>query len=241
MKTFPISQKTGPMHGRKTLCCAMVLSLFGCGLSAAATLVSYTFPTSTALETGSAYAPITSGNLTASNITNPGNNLTLITVGSFGYPSTVFTVDPDGNTSANLGIYLSFTVTAGAGVSLDLTSVTLQAARGGGALGRGFTIRTSADGFASDLIFSPTSNTDLPTQRPNFTDYSVDLSGVLFNNVTTSLEFRIYPFTGADAQTIDFDNINLIGDVIPEPSTALMGLGTVCMFGFSRRRSDKSK
>jgi hypothetical protein len=225
----------------------LALALFAiataCTASQAAALFTYDFNgTSTNAETGTQYAPssVVAG-LTASNVTDSSGNLTL-TIGSgtaVGYVNNFLLVNPNGVTSLNSTFYFGFTVTPDSGMTLNLDSLTLDAARAGGST-RGFQIRSSADGFVGNLVISP-SSAILSSQRPTYTSYTVDLSGAAFDSVAaTSLEFRVYPFGGTNL-FIDYDNITLNGAVsssaIPEPSTvALLAGFSILVISAARRR-----
>lgn len=148
----------------------------------------------------------------------------------------ILRVFPAGNTNetaatANDG-YFEFTVEADGGASLDLHSLVFDAARGGGGT-RGWGVRTSADGFLSLL------DTDtIPTQRPTFTQFTVDLSDAMFQGVGDPLTFRVYVFSPGDGSTVEFDNLRLVGSLtsVPEPATATLGLMALGGMMLRRRR-----
>ncbi|HEX7010476.1 MAG TPA: PEP-CTERM sorting domain-containing protein [Phycisphaeraceae bacterium] len=224
---------------------SIALSLTGCAAASALTmsasaapidLVKYEFASLNANETGPGYeATVTSG-LSATDIGDTSGVINT-RIENLGYSSApVLTVDGIATTSFSDAVYFSFTVTPDSGNTLNLDSLTLDAARGGGSRPRGFVVRSSADGFTTDLAVNPNTNTDLPTQRliDFFTTYTVDLSDPAFDAVAGPLEFRIYVFSPGTGSAIDFDNITLHGEVVPEPaSLALLGLGGL---GFLRRR-----
>lgn len=231
-------------HKLSKLTLALFAAAAACTASQAATLFTYNFNgTATNVETGTQYAPssVVAG-LTASNVTDSSGNLTL-SIGSgtsVGYANNFLLVNPNGATF-NSTFYFGFTVTPNNGMTLNLDSLTLDAARAGGSA-RGFQIRSSADGFASNLSISPGS-TSLGSQRPTYTNYTVDLSGTTFDSIaSTSLEFRVYPFGGTNI-FIDYDNVTLNGAVsasaIPEPSSValLAGVSILAVSAARRRRT----
>lgn len=117
--------------------------------------------------------------------------------------------------------YFTFSITPNPGRIMSLTSLDFNATRGGGATPRGYGVRSSANGFASDL-----STADLDTARPTWTPISVDLSGPGFQNLTsaTTLTFRFYSYAPSPGQSIDWDDFTLNGTVtvVPEPASGLL-------------------
>ena len=202
----------------------------------AAVLVGYDFgssPGAGTLEATTELSGVSGSAIGVGNVSSSGAVAT-----GLGFDSPVFQINPPINTTnaaeavAN-GTYFSFTVTPDALMTIDLTSLTFNAARGGASEPRGFAVRSSVDSFASDLLTA-----DVPTIRPGFTDFSVDLTGAEFDNLTTATEFRIYIFSPLSGNSIEFDDLALNGDIatVPEPSAlALFGLGFVYFVGFRRR------
>lgn len=190
--------------------------------SAEAALVQYTFPTDTTSETGASYAATTSEGVTASALTDGGG--LVMTVETLSYANPVLRVSdlnltappPDGATAST--DFFSFTITPLAGYDVDLTDLTLDAARGGATTARGYAIRTSADGFLNNIYTH-----EVATQRPTFDPEVIPLSAAAFQNLIAPLTFRVYIYSTGTTATLEFDNITINGTV-PEPST-LMGLG----------------
>jgi hypothetical protein len=130
-------------------------------------------------------------------------------IGSSGYPTDPYTHSPGiGNTSLDPNIYYTGTVDAGAGPPLGtLLRVALLAARGGSSTPRGFHMRTSVDGFTTDVYASA-----LPTQRPMWTSYDFALNVPVTG---TGVEVRVYPYVAGAEQDVDFDEITLtFGEII---------------------------
>lgn len=127
---------------------------------------------------------------------------------------------PASTTTAALAVtnnsYFSFTATPTAGFSISLTSLTFKMARGGAATPRGYAVRSSADGYASNLATA-----DIVTQRTTFTDVSVDLSGVAFQGLSSAITFRIYVYAPANTNSLDFDDVVLNGSVSAGGSASL--------------------
>ncbi len=227
----------------KLLLAPFLACVASCLTTQAAVLVGYDFNGSaTNNETGSQYAPSTiAGGLTASHVTDLSGNLT-ISIGngsSVGYADNFLLVNPEGVTTFTPTSYFGFSITPDENMELDLDSFTLDAARAGGST-RGFQVRSSADGFTNDLTVTPDSSS-IGSQRPNYTSYSVDLSGLDFDSITSTLEFRIYPFGGTNIY-IDYDNYVVNGTVsaIPEVSTCslILGLASLgALLALRRRRN----
>jgi hypothetical protein len=97
---------------------------------------------------------------------------------------------------------------ADAGHTLDLANLTFSAGRGGEAgLPRGWALRSDVDGFTNSI-----DTQDVPTTRPVFTDFQVDLSGPGFQNLT-EVTFRIYTYVDGGGRSVDYDFITINGTV----------------------------
>jgi hypothetical protein len=140
----------------------------------------------------------------------------------------VFQLSPTATTAEAAvaeNIFFQFTVTPNIGFEMDLSSLTFGVARSGGSTPRGWVLRSSVDGFATNLATAT-----IPTVIPTFTPESVDLSGAQFQNLTAATTFRFYVYSPSPASNLNFDDIVLNGSVtnqkIPEPGTvALVLLG----------------
>lgn len=136
-------------------------------------------------------------------------------------------------TNAN---YFSFTVTPDAGQMISLTNLTLQGRAGGATTPRAFYVFSSASGFSSpDLLLSATTGGGGLTTT--LADYTVPLSSPEFQNLTGSVEFRIYVQLPSGTSGVNFDNIVLNGTVtaVPEPAALTLIIATGC-FGFALTR-----
>lgn len=141
-------------------------------------------------------------------------------------------------TAFSNGWYFDFNFQVAPDMMVDLTQLTFQAARGGSSTNRGFGVTTSLTGHSQANVIS--SVTNIPAERPAFTNYTVDLTVPAFaeafqglTSETGPVSFRFYIFASGNTQRVDFDNIMLSGNVtaIPEPSAfallGILGLGVV--------------
>jgi hypothetical protein len=141
----------------------------------------------------------------------PGEAFILDRDPAYGRP--VLRIDPgDGASSAAAAVaggkYFEFTVMASPGFVLAPESLTFLSARGGGAEPRGWVLRSSADGFASNIDSQP-----VPSQRPDLVTFIVDLSNDVFQGVQ-AMTFRIYSFVPSGGQSVEYVDVTLNGDVI---------------------------
>lgn len=176
-------------------------------------------------QMGSADAQIQdAGGLMAAGPLTPGAGLGLFALSaSLGYASDpVLQVNYNTTGTTNLAqaiannSYFSFTLTVGANLTdLDLTSLTFNGARGGGATPRGYGV---------DVILPDTSvvqvkgETAFATQRPTWSPQSIDLSGVTgLQNLTAGQQvtFRIYHFSPTTGNSSEYDDITVKGNISP--------------------------
>jgi hypothetical protein len=196
----------------------IVLPVVGAGLARGDVLVLYDFPIPTmdpTERTGPGFAPgFVDPNVGASDV-SLSDNLPVPTEPfiadrdpSYGRP--VLRIDPgDGATNADEavagGTYFQFTVTANPDVLLALDNLTFSSARGGAAVPRGWVLRSSVDGFASNI-----DTEEVPSQRPDLTIFTVDLSGSQFQGLP-EVTFRIYTFVPAGGQSLEYVDVTLNG------------------------------
>lgn len=135
--------------------------------------------------------------------------------------------------------YFTFTLTPGAGITLDLTTLTFDTLYNNAgtsvanAVAATYFLRYSGDSFGANIGASFTENYQ-DTSAGTATARSVDLSAL--NDITTATEFRIYIYDGSSNlnRTVRLDNVVLNATVIPEPSAAL--LGSLGLLALLRRR-----
>jgi hypothetical protein len=220
---------------------ATILLALGTLASAAhaAILVKYSFTgiSSTSL-TNSVTAPPTStaANLSANDLNATGSSALLTSSG--GPPDTLFMgkLLATAADSVSGNRYFQFTITPDSGYQLDLTSLTFDVARGGASTPRGWVLRSSVDGFASDIATD-----EILTQQPTFTAVSVGLAGASYQGLTGDLTFRVYGYMPSQGPLIGlyFDNLSLNGGVslVPEPGeyAAVAAAGLLAWAGWRRR------
>jgi len=124
-------------------------------------------------------------------------------------------------TTLDPGDYFSFTVTPAAGNALNLRAVLLDERRSATGI-RSWSLRSSLDGFASDIaVFTVPDDTltrsetaQLPAQ---------------FHDVTTAVEFRIFGYQSeAAGGTWRIDNVALIGGIAPACGNGIVDPGEQC-------------
>lgn len=163
----------------------------------------------------SADANVTAGNLTNGSLTSFNVNQTL------GYASDpAYTAFRSAAAATNIAdaitnnSYFSVTVTPASGYTMNLTSLTFTAARGGASTPRGYGVRSSIDSYASSL-----GTADLATQRTTWTNVSIDLTGASFQGIG-AITFRIYIYAPINTVSVDLDTIALNGTMVaPATST----------------------
>ena len=138
--------------------------------------------------------------------------------------------------------YFSLTLTPDAGKSITLSSITFDAMAGtAGPSDRQFYLMADKTGFLSTAVLaSASSETGSPLMPYNTStfdqNFSADLSGSAFANITDSVTFRFYIATPTTFQNVGFDDITINGTVIPEPtSIALLGMSGVGVVLYRRR------
>lgn len=124
--------------------------------------------------------------------------------------------------------YFEFELAPIDGMRVKLESFSLEAARGGASTPRGWGLYSSLDGFSTLL-----GGAEIPSVQPDFTWFPIDLDA--FPEFDQAVILRIYAY-GPDAPGtgVFFDNIGVVGSLIPEPSTTLLAAAGLL---FALRRS----
>lgn len=164
------------------------------------------------------------------------SHLTSFTLDDDGFGPVLQAYPSAGSTSSSAALandsYWSLTVTANPGETLDIGSVFYSVGKGGAADPRGYFIRSSVDGFTSDLAGATL--TSGAQQAPQA--FSVDVSGNPGYQGLSSIEMRFYNFTPTPTgNSVDWRNVGL--QAVPEPSSYATVFGLACAgVGFWRRR-----
>jgi hypothetical protein len=165
---------------------------------------------------GGSLAPTSvSSNATASNMNATGSALLDFTTVSFAGVS--FTAQPTlATTTPALAVtnaqYFQFTVTPNPDRRLDLGALVFRVAKGGVSDPRGWVVRSSLDGFSTDLA-----DGIVPTVHPTFTSFSTILPAT-FTNLASAVTFRFYTYcTGGGGEVLTYDDITLLGLVNTPP------------------------
>jgi len=134
-------------------------------------------------------------------------------------PGSVFLYVDQADTLADAVLneqYFEFELTPDPGFRVQLNSLSLEAARGGASLPRGWGLYSSIDGFSQLL-----GGGEIPSVQPDFTFFQADLTGL--PEFDEAVILRIYAYGPSVSGTgIFFDNIAVVGSLIPEPSTVLL-------------------
>jgi hypothetical protein len=101
--------------------------------------------------------------------------------------------------------YFQIGVTATAGVTMNLKSLTFNAGRGGDATPRGYVVLSSVDGYTNIV-----DTQEVKTTRPVFSSFSIDLSGPQYQGLT-SVNFRIFTYLPGGGRSIEYSNVTING------------------------------
>ncbi len=200
--------------------------------AAGSTIVSYNFTTN--------LTPTTLGAEVQSSSCN-GSLLDRFYVAGDGFGSVLQAYPTSGTTSKPKSLaancYFDITMTATTGYLLDLSALQFDVGKGGSTDPRGYFIRSSVGSFATDLFATqlPTGSQTAPALQ------SVDLSTRSAYQGLSKIDFRFYVWTPARDNSVDFRNLELLGNEVaaaPEPSSlvlSVVGVG-IAMFGFYHHR-----
>jgi len=121
--------------------------------------------------------------------------------------------------------------------SMDIRSIEADWSRGGTTATRGWFVRSSLDGYASDLYANETPvGTSFGLQHAAF-----DISG--FTGLTSAVTFRFSIYTDRTTRFMDFQNVqfNSHAIAVPEPSTWVMGLAGIASAGWGAYRRRRAR
>lgn len=185
--------------------------------------------------TGSSLAPSSAdSNVTAGNVNFTGSSASQFTL-SGGLAINAASGAVNAATAVTNNSFYQFAVTPTAGSTMNLTSLSFDGASATSVPSNGYVIRSSADGYGSDL-----QTAGFTTQYSTFTNYSLSLTGSQFQNLTSAISFRVYTYiTSGSNPAAAYDNLKLTGSVVavPEPSTyALAAIATGTIGYLARRR-----
>jgi hypothetical protein len=131
--------------------------------------------------------------------------------------------------------YFTFSLTPDPGFQLTLTQLQLDERRSGTGI-RDWSLRSSLDSFAADIgaAFSVPDNTSTRANQ------SVDLTGGLFDDLSSAIEFRVYGYNAeASSGTWRLDNVDLFGTITPVPEisgTFWISLSLAVVFFWNSRK-----
>jgi hypothetical protein len=134
--------------------------------------------------------------------------------------------------------FFQFSLAPESGFSMDVLSLSFDAGRGGASTPRGWALRSSLDGFLSDLATS-----DVNSQQPTLTAFDIDLPDLPFQDLTSEVTFRLYGYAPGAGVGMFYDNLRIFGFAepvvagsVPEPHAwALLALALAGL-GIARRR-----
>ena len=125
-----------------------------------------------------------------------------------------------GSTSAALAVanneFFEFTITPPPGSKLNFAALVFEASRGGASTPRGWVVRSSVDGFGSDLATG-----EIPNQFPTLTPYSAVLPAADFTGIPAPVTFRIDSFVPASGEVVLYDNIQVLGLIDRPPVVSI--------------------
>ncbi len=172
-------------------------------------------------------------NITAGSISNGGALSQCLVNASLAYSTTpVLQVNPSA-TSASTNVsasfasnnFFQFTITVDPGLTLSLSNLSFNVARGGSSSTRYTGVQTDLTGATNLMEFS------IAAVRPTWLVTNLDLSAMpQLQNISGSVTFLFAVATPSSGNSLEFDDITLTGSVIPEPTslwltaTALLAL-----------------
>lgn len=237
-----MSPSLAPLLAPRRSRSAVGTALLGCSLAvvasstaAASVLVKYPFNNNADGNSGFNYTTFDSSVL-AGSVVAAGSGLGVFTVGTDSWSGAMQVLKTGPSTDvagANAATALAnnwyFSVTLTALTTMSIGSIDVDWSRGGTSEQRGWFVRSSLDGFSSDLFTNST-----PAGTPTgLQSQAISLSG--FTGLS-SVEFRFYSWTPETGRYMDFQNLqfNTLTAAIPGPGAA--GLAACGLLGLGRRR-----
>jgi hypothetical protein len=188
--------------------------------------------------TGGSFSPFNGVQMAASNVNATGSSATLQSGATI--RDTAFLRNAILSTTAADAVdnnqYLQFTATPNTGYAMNLSNLTFDAAESSSSGPSGWVLRSSLDGFASNIATSQVTT-------PTLSEFTVGLSGAAFQNVPEAT-FRLYVYSPGTDTGVFFDNLTLNGTTMrtvvaaaPEPSSlAYAATGVLMLAGFAWRK-----
>ena len=219
---------------------AAAAAILACSAGASASvLVKYPFNNNNDGSNGFAYTTFDSSVLSNASVT-PGSGLGQYSVGTDSWSGTtspqVLKTGPgssidgaDANDAVSNSWYVEFTLTANS--SMDIRSIELDWSRGGTTGTRGWFVRSSLDGYTSDLYSNQTpAGTSEGLQHAAF-----DIGG--HTGLSGFVDFRLYIYTSSFGRYMDFQNVQFNSTALAVPGGGIAALGGLAGVGRRRRRS----
>ena len=136
-------------------------------------------------------------------------------------------------TALSTDSFFTITVNASAGAPMELTQLLFEVGKGGASDPRGYFIRSSLDGYTSDLYAQtlPLGASAAPVATV------VNLSSIPSMARVSSVTFRFYVYTPTPtSNSIDFRNVSVVGSLapaVPVPMNQLTWVLGFVLLGFA--------
>ncbi len=209
-----------------------LLPLLGCGCLSAATVFTEGVLLRYDVPAGNEFAPSSAATGLAGSSLNLGSSAANLEAGVLISGSVFFNPTVASSTAADAFTndqYFEFTLSSADGRVFQPLTLSFLAANGGASGPRGWSVRSSLDGFGQALASSP-----VASLAPSMENFTMTLTG--FSMAAGDITFRIYGYSPGAGQGIFFDQIEVAGlyQTVPElHSSALLGVGLVLVL---RRR-----